>query len=80
MYANTVRVGVVGAELAVGHRETLGQSARNIHEEELAESLPATFAARREQHALAVGMPVDHPVVHRVMRESLMSPPCAGTT
>ena len=56
-------------ELAVGHRQLLGQSAFHAHQVELAEPLASRLPARRDQHARAVRMPAHDAVVHRVIRE-----------
>ena len=65
-------------ELPVGDRQFLRQPALETHEVELIEPLPPALATRREQHALAVRMPVDHAILHGVVREPRRLPARRG--
>ena len=59
-----------GAELAIGHWQLFGQATVEADEIELTEALAAALAARGKQHALAVRVPADHAVCHRMMRQA----------
>ena len=67
-------VGRVGAELAVRHRQLFGQAAVETDGEELAVALTPAFAARREQHAFAVGRPANHPIAPSGDRSAASAP------
>jgi hypothetical protein len=63
-------VGRVARELAVRHRELLGQPPLLRHEVELAERLSTALSRRGEEQALPVRVPVDHPVTVRLVRDA----------
>ena len=58
------------AELAVRHRQLLGKAAVEADEIELVVALPAALARGRKQDALAVRVPADHAIGHRVIGQA----------
>lgn len=63
-------VGRERPRLAVRHLQLLGHAPGGAGQIELVVALPSALAARGKQHALAVGMPVDDAVGHRMMGEA----------
>ncbi len=66
------------AELAVRHRQPLGQAALGGELVELGEAQAPARHRRRVQDRLAVRVPVQHPVGHRVMGEAPRHPAVGG--